>query len=344
MLKDFTICVGTVGSAIWRSPDGGVSWHRIRGEPFPGPFGVPMESPIRALAVDPGNPEHIMAASELGIFSSEDKGASWKRLDALHSPLDGLQVWSMAIDPVEPNIVFIGTKPAAVFRSRDGGVRWKKLSVEISEWCEDVGPPRVTAIIVDPQDHRTVWIGMEAEGVRLSRDGGNTWRRVADELMPEELPTGPGVAPDDIHDMTLSTGEPKTVYFSTPREVFASKDTGESWQSVFKTEKLPLDYCRPLAVKADDPNVIFLGQGDTLMGVTGGIQRSKDGGKSWESLPMSVEPNSCILCFATHPSDPDLIMAGTAYGQLFATTNGGDFWEKLRMECGEIRALAWMPN
>jgi hypothetical protein len=69
-------------------------------------------------------------------------------------------IWSLTIDPVDPNILFAGTRPAAVYRSRDGGLRWEKLAVDIARECS-IGIPFVTSVIVDPDDHRTVWAGVE---------------------------------------------------------------------------------------------------------------------------------------------------------------------------------------
>jgi hypothetical protein len=50
-------------------------------------------------------------------------------------------------------------------------------------------------------------------------------------------------------------------------------------------------------------------------------------------------------CFATHPANPDLILACSHYGQLFASSDGGEWWVKLPREFTEVRgALAWVPN
>ena len=77
-----------------------------------------------------------------------------------------------SIDPVEPDTIFARTKPSAVFRSRDAGERWEKLTVELAEQCPAVIIPRVTALVVDPEGHRTIWAGIEVDGVRRSLDGG----------------------------------------------------------------------------------------------------------------------------------------------------------------------------
>jgi hypothetical protein len=63
------------------------------------------------------------------------------------------QIWSLTIDPVDPNILFAGTRPAAVYRSQDGGLRWERLAVDIARECS-IGIPFVTSVIVDPDDHR----------------------------------------------------------------------------------------------------------------------------------------------------------------------------------------------
>jgi hypothetical protein len=64
-------------------------------------------------------------------------------------------IWSLTIDPLDPDILFAGTRPAAVYRSRDGGLQWEKLAVDIARECS-IGTPFVTSVIVDPDDHRIV--------------------------------------------------------------------------------------------------------------------------------------------------------------------------------------------
>ena len=90
--------------------------------------------------------------------------------------------------------------------------------------------------------------------------------------------------------------------------------------------------------------MIFAAGGDSFAGTAGNIQRSKERGQTWETLPLPVEPNSPIWAFATHAADPDLILACSHYGEIYSSYDGGDKWDKLWREFSEIRGFAWIPN
>ena len=319
-----TICVGTVGTGVWTSGDGGESWRRAW-------IGVGNESRIYGMAVHPREPRTVFAGAEDGLYKSTDGGMRFEHID---SPMNRMDVWRIAFDPNDPDTMFAGTRPAALFRSTDGGRQWRRLAVDMVEECPNVGVPRITALTVDPADSHIVWAGVEVDGVRRSLDGGETWMRI----------TG-GLNDPDIHDVAVRPAVPgETVLTSTPREIFASTDNGESWQPLGVGRSFALPYCRGLALKTDDPNTVFVATGDGAAGATGAIQRSKDGGKSWERLSLPATPNSPIWAFATHASDPGRIVACSHYGELYATHDAGDSWKQLPREFTEIRPLAWTPN
>ena len=203
------------------------------------------------------------------------------------------------------------------------------------EDCPNVGVPRVTALTVDPSDNRIIWAGVEVDGVRRSLDGGETWTRIAG-----------GLNDPDIHDVAVRPADGgKAVLTSTPREIFASTDKGESWEGLGVGKQFSLPYCRGLALKADDPNTVFVATGDGAAGTTGAIQRSKDGGRELGAAAVAgrAELADLGVCDHTRPI-PELIFACSHYGELYASQNAGDSWRKLPREFTEIRALAWTPN
>ena len=323
MARNVTICVGTLGQGIWRSTDGGDTWGRVR-------TGIYSEGAVRSLAVHPTDYEVMYAGMDSGIYRSEDTGESWERLP---SPMDHIPIWALAIDPGDPNIIFAGTRPSALFRSKDGGVRWQKLSVELAEECPNVVIPRVTALMVDPADSRNVWAGIEVDGVRFSRDGGDTWEAV-----------NGGVTDPDIHNFTITVGPPKTLLTITPREIFSSTDDGASWQPGGVAGRLSIPYCRGIAVKPDDPQVIYLGNGESAFSGKGALHRSSDRGRTWEPLPLLGEPNGTVWDLAAHPSRPDFLLASTINGQVYFSDDSGDSWGKYQREFGEVHALAWVAG
>ena len=333
MANEFTICVGTVGAGVWFSPDGGDHWRRSKMNlPF---HAEPGEIQIRALSVSPHNPHHILAGSEAGLYRSEDNGATWHLIE---SPMDGHQIWSCAWHPLDPNTIFAGTKQPGVFRSQDGGKSWQKLAVPIADQCF-AGAPKVTNIICDPADPRNIFVGVEIDGVFRSRDSGETWVHLP--------PLGDKMLNQDVHGLALSANGQRKLFATTPDGIWTSTNEGDSWQvhgfPKF-AERDQISYCRGVTLKADDPNVIFVGNGDFIPGKRGAIRRTRDGGHTWDACALPVEPNSVIYWLATHPDRPEVVLAASLHGYVYASTDGGDSWNKLRREFGEIRALALMPN
>jgi len=335
MGKNYNVYIGSVGGGLSCSPDGGENWNRIR-DP------LPSECNVRALAVDPSNSSHVIAGTDVGLFHTKDSGSTWEKID---SPIDGTQVWSVVVDPGNPDTIFVGTRPNA-FRSRDAGRTWEELNMGLNIPCP-VGIPRTTNMIVDPRDSRTVWAGVEVDGVYRSLDGGDTWLQ-----LPE---LGPDPFHGDIHGLALNPGQ--GVYATTPFGISSSIDEGESWQThefpKFTTENPNAtpsqqgrmgSYCRGMILKTDDPSTMFVGNGDYIPGQSGRVQRSTDGGKSWEAVSLPVEPNSVIYWLGTHKAVPDVIAAASLYGYIYVTEDGGDTWSKRKKEFGEIRAVAVTPN
>jgi photosystem II stability/assembly factor-like uncharacterized protein len=241
-------------------------------------------------------------------------------------------VWSLAVDPVDPNILFAGTRPAGVYRSRDGGLHWQPLPLNVARECS-IGTPFVTSVMVDPDDSRLVWAGVEIDGVFRSVDGGDTWTHVET-----------GLYDPDIHAMALAGTQPKRVFASTAREVFTSADMGETWEPLGIKEKWPLPYARGIAAQTDASGVLFAGCGETTTGETGYVLRTMDLGKTWETLKLPMRANATIWGLATHVAEARRVLAFSLFGEVYISEDAGDVWRKIAREFGEIRAAVWLPN
>ena len=323
-----TILVGTVGQGIMRSADGGENWGRIGIG-----AGLHSDAMVRTLLNTPTSPEIIFAGTDKGLVRSDDAGKTWHRVD---SPMNDYTVWALAADPGDPNLMFAGTgtpTPAALFRSSDAGNTWEKSSMEAAAECPNVGVPRVTGIAVDPMTHNDVWVGLEVDGLRHSSDGGDTWETIN------------GAIPNpDVHNVAVAGGPPKTVVVVVNNDVYTSTDNGGNWDRLGIKEVFPYTYPRGILVQPGNSNNIFVTIGDSTPGRVGTVMRSQDTGKTWESLPLPVEPNSAMWVVTAHAAEPQVMFAGSRYGYMYRSEDSGNSWTKLWREFSEISSVLWVPE
>ncbi len=309
--------VGTVGQSVYRSEDGGESWKKCT-------KGVHSECDIRALAFDPTDPSIMFAGTEAGLYRSRNDGDEWAQLD---SDLNELQIWSIAIDPNDSRNIYVGTCPSAFYKSEDGGDSWRKLTAELVDNCGSI-IPRVTTMIVDPEDSQTVYAGIEIDGMRYSHDGGETWEAGNE-----------GLSSLDIHGLTVVPGEPKTLVAATNNDVCTTTDLAK-WTPLGIKEHFPWAYTRSAILISESANRIYIGAGNGPPGDQGGLFYTTDLGSTWERADLGGTANSTIWKVEHNPVHPDWIVAYSVSGEVYKSTDCGEFWAKLDREFGEVRALA----
>jgi photosystem II stability/assembly factor-like uncharacterized protein len=349
MSKDFTILVGTIGDGMWRSTDGG--------ETFVRPQGVnSVDTLVKGFAVDPHDPSHVVAglglvatpysewvASPFPLHESFDKGATWSPIETF---VPKVEVWRITFDPTTAGRYFVGTRPAGIHRTEDGGMSFEQLPVETSDFCPGIGLTRITSLTLHPNDPAVIVATVEIGGVRRSLDGGDTW----DEIMTNiETPVPNGAVYGeggrvDCHYSRFSVGDPDLVVVSTPDGLYASDDFGKTWTDYAVQQLFPAQYHRDIAVKLDDPNTIFVGVGNDVAGEEGAVVITRDRGTTWEVADLPDVCNSPVWCFAQHEADPDIILACTHQGMLFGSEDAGRSWIKYRREFTEVRQMCWLPN
>ena len=328
-----TILVATAGQGVLRSNDDGASWNRI-----PLEQALEFDSVVRALAVHPARPEVIFAGADAGLGRSDDGGTRWTRVD---SPFNDTQVWSIAIDPNDPDSMLVGTgapSRAAVYRTTDGGVTWDRLPPELPEHCAGVSKPRILTTVFDHVDGTSAWFGVEEGGLWRSRDRGDTWTRI--DGNEHELPKG--VTNSDVHCVVVLDGPPKTLVCLVVNAIFVSQDDGETWTRTGTKSTWGIYYTRQVA-RIPGTDSILLGIGDGTPGTKTRIFRSDDLAQTWHESTLDVPANSTVWAMGTHSSDPELIFAGTKYGHLFRSTDGGRSFTKEWREFPEITDVAWTP-
>lgn len=107
------IYVGTK-QAFYMSQDGGSTWSRRGGNL---PFGD-----FTSILINPRNPNEVFAGNAYqngenggGVYHSGDSGSTWVRIDGREHRLPSLRIWALALDPHDPNTLFVGSHSAGVY-------------------------------------------------------------------------------------------------------------------------------------------------------------------------------------------------------------------------------------
>jgi photosystem II stability/assembly factor-like uncharacterized protein len=346
--QDYAILVGTVGNGMYRSADSGDSFHWVS-------KGLSCNDTVfRGFAVDPANPHHVIVGTAIfetpypaalgtpfGLHESFDSGATWAPIEHFR----GIECWRIVFAPNNPKRYYVGTRPANIYRTDDGGKTFEKLPTPFPQSCIGIGLPRITSIVLHPEDPDYIFVSIEIGGFYRSLDGGRTWEQVLNDLSTP-FPNGNLYGEQgriDGHHSGLSLGSPNLLLASTPDGIYVSSDLGKTWTDCPVPQVFAGQYHHDLTIKVNDPNTIYYGVGDDTVGTQGALLRTRDRGASWDVAKFPEECNSPIWCFAQHPSNPDRILAATHNGMLFGSDDAGDTWVKYPREFTEVRAICWVP-
>ena len=317
------VYAGTVGTSMWVSEDGGEEWIR----PYDN-AGLYLESLVFSLTSQPYQGKDVLLGTSQGLYRWLGPQRKWEHIPSV---LDGYPIWSLEQSPHDPNVLLAGVRPAALYRSEDGGRNWNRIPVEMAKTCIFVDQTRVTTILFDPVDPNLVWAGVEIDGVWRSRDGGQTWEKCCRNMVSE-----------DIHGLcsTYESGQRK-LFATTNKGLFVSRNNGETWQQILLDS--PWQYTRTIVERPDNKGVMFVTNGNGPPGNSGKLFRSSDHGASWKVCDLPGTTNSTIWCVASHSSNPNLIYVCSNFGQMWRSEDGGDTWIKLQREFGELRSLLVRP-
>jgi len=241
-----TVYAGVEDAALFRSTNGGQTWHELAGlrghgtgsRWQPGAGGMCLHT----ILLDPSGPARMyVAISAAGAFRSDDGGREWKPINrGLHSQYIpeptaevGHCVHRIAMHRLRPNVLFM-QKHWDVMRSNDAGESWREVSGNLPSdfgFVIDVHAHEPETIYVVPIKSDSEHFPPEGRlRVYRSRSGGNEW-----EPLTEGLPQRDCYVNVLRDAMAVDSLDPCGVYFGTTGgQVYASADAGQSWAPIVR--------------------------------------------------------------------------------------------------------------
>jgi photosystem II stability/assembly factor-like uncharacterized protein len=304
-------------------------------------------------AIYDGRSGRIYATSNDSWFGCEvvwsaDLGKSWNtaKQNPAFPEKTGLKlerIWHLEPGRAsEPQVLYAGVAPAALFRSEDGGQSWNEVTSLTQhpsrpKWHPGAGGLCLHSIAVDPTDAKRMFIGISAVGVFRTDDSGATWtvanRGTRAEFLPEKYPE----YGQCVHKLKLADGNRSLLFQQNHCGVYRSADAGESWQEI--TAGLPSDFGFPLAIHPREPETIFVIplKGAEFRCPPDGklrVYRSRDGGRRWETLTRGLPQENAFIgiyreSMAVDSLAPVGVYFGTNTGKLFHSDDEGDSWRVL---------------
>ncbi|HEY3917245.1 MAG TPA: hypothetical protein VGL83_05610 [Stellaceae bacterium] len=288
---------GVHRGGVFFSPDLGKRWE-------PRSAGISINHVYSLLStIENGQPVLYAGTEPPAVFCSRDQGRGWEELPGWRD-MPGKDKWvfpmpphiphakSMAVDPRDPRVIYVGVEQAGLFKTTDGGRTWRELDSYSKP--DDDSYRDVHQIVLRPNhpDELYMTTGM---GLYRSTDGGETWghltyRNTFRIGYPDKLI----FSPRDDRTMFIcgSHANPGTWISRRTADaaVMVSHDAGESWSLASKGMPEPLTANLEAMCLYASPDGFDLFAGTT----DGKVYFSDDGAASWRLIGSDLAPVSKV--------------------------------------------------
>ncbi|HUP44524.1 MAG TPA: YCF48-related protein [Thermoanaerobaculia bacterium] len=270
---------------------------------------------VRAIAIDPHDPDYILTGGLTGVYRSVDGGATWEKFS------EHVNVESLAIDPRTRDRIYVGTWRQG-WRSDDGGKNWKHIANGM------VLDTDMFAITFHPRDPDNIWVST-CGWVYNTENRGDKWTRYRDGFKNRRIHTV-DVDPAD------ETGQ--TIYAGSVAGLYRTDDGGKKFYPV-SNEDLVIN---SVVLHPKRPGRVIIGvEGD-------GVYVSHDRAKTFARLSEGLN-NLRITTLAADPLAKDRVYAAVAFGGaasgIYKSDDAGKNWKRVSSTTlPEVLSLAIAPE
>lgn len=345
---DVLVLVGTMkGVFVLKSSRRRASWETA-GPYFPG-------QAIYALAYDGRAGAHrLWAGAESGhwgpaLHSSDDFGHTWSEPagPSVRFPentgLSLKRIWQIRPGREgEPQTLYCGVEPAALFESQDAGVTWSLVTglhehPHRPRWEPGGGGLCLHTILPDPTDPNRLRIAISTGGVYRTDDGGASWKATNQGIRAVFRPDKYPEFGQCVHKVVQPAARPERLFLQNHWGLYRSDDGGNNWKDI--ANGVPSDFGFTMVAHPHEPDTVYIVpiESDQFRCTPEGklrVYRTRNAGKSWEPLSRGLPQKSAYETVLRDAMDADTltpagIYFGTRSGKVFASRNDGNAWKEI---------------